>query len=53
MKPFAIMVVEGDTIEKLADDFLTTPDEIRSLNKMAPGEQPAPGQTLMMPPAKY
>ncbi len=41
-------VEPGDTVESLAQRFDLTPAQLRWINRLAAGEQPAPGTTLLV-----
>lgn len=42
-------VTRGETLDSIAKAFLVSPDSIRSVNNLAPGEEPAEGRTIRIP----
>ena len=44
------VTVSGDSIEMLGKLFIVSEAEIRRLNGLAPGAEPLPGMTLLIPP---
>jgi LysM repeat protein len=52
-KAFPIVVQEGDTLEKIANNYIVPVEEIRKLNKLSPTDEVKPGQKLQIPPSVY
>ena len=52
-KPFTIVVIEGDTLESIASNYVVSVEKIRELNNLPANATLTPGQKLEMPPGLY
>jgi LysM repeat protein len=52
-KPFTIVVLEGDTLETIAANYVVSVEKIRELNNLPANATLKPGQKLEMPPGLY
>jgi LysM repeat protein len=52
-KPFTIVVMEGDTLESIAANYVVSVEKIRELNNLPANAVLKPGQKLEMPPGLY
>lgn len=52
-KPFTIVVMEGDTLESIAANYVVSVEKIRELNNLPVNATLEPGQKLEMPPGLY
>lgn len=52
-KPFTIVVLEGDTLESIAANYVVSVEKIRELNDLPADATLKPGQKLEMPPGLY
>jgi LysM repeat protein len=52
-KPFTIVVMEGDTLESIAANYVVSVEKIRELNNLSADAVLTPGQKLEMPPGLY
>lgn len=50
---YVIQVMEGDTLEVIALNYIVTIEELRKVNQLEPGQEPVVGQLLKIPPVRF